>query len=297
LRAYLLDAGIPFREDRSNNSTEPMRNRLRHLILPAIEKEVNPQAREALLRLGAQARWLEEFLHETVDRTFETLIVSRADQALVLNAETLSRKSPIVQTELIRRAYVSFGLGEQDLTFGHVLAALELISDPTGGRQTKLPHEMTIEKRYGQLIFSLPSDEPREDIADEVAVHLPGRTLLPRRQLEISCREIDVGPEDIPRLRKAATKMEEFLDRHAVRAPLVVRPRKPGDRFYPLGAPGSKKLGDFLADLKVEPRERQRVAVLCDQLGPIWIIGYRIDDRVKMTGLTRQVLHLQARAL
>ncbi len=297
LRSYLLDAGLTFREDESNESREPMRNRLRHLILPRIESEVNPQARDALLRLGAQARWLEEFLHETVDRTFETLIVSRNDQVLVLNADALVRKSRIVQAELIRRAYVSFGLGEQELGFTHLLSALELAADPTSGKQTKLPHDMTIEKRYGQLIFSLPSDEPREEIAEEIAVHLPGRTFLPVRRLEIECAEMDVTDGDIPRLRRAATRMEEYLDRHAVRGPLVVRRRRPGDRFVPLGAPGSKKLGDFLADARVEPKERQRVAVLCDQLGPIWVIGYRIDDRVKLTGLTRRVLHLRARAL
>ena len=44
----------------------------------------------------------------------------------------------------------------------------------------------------------------------------------------------------------------------------------------------------------MEPKERKRIAVLCDQLGPIWIIGYRIDDRVKITSLTRQVLKLRA---
>ncbi len=297
LRAYLLDEGIAFREDCTNVTTEPMRNRIRNTILPQLEAEVNPQVRDALLRLGAQAGWLEEFLHDTVERSFETLIVSRNDQELVLNAQAMSRKSRIIQTELIRRAYVSFGLGEQDLGFSHLASALELVADPASGKQTVLPGGMTVEKRYGQLIFSLPTDEPREEIAEEVSVHLPGRTVLPVRRLEIDCEELETSPADIPRLRKAATRMEEFVDRKAVHSPLVVRPRRPGDRFYPLGAPGSKKLGDFLADVKVEPRERQRVALLCDQLGPIWVIGYRIDDRVKMTALTRRVLHLRARAL
>ncbi len=297
LRVYLLDEGIAFREDRTNVTNEPMRNRIRNTILPLLETEVNPQVREALLRLGAQAGWLEEFLHDTVERTLETLIVSRTDQELVLNAQALARKSRIIQTELIRRAYVSFGLGEQELGFSHLTAALELVADPASGKQIVLPGGMSIEKRYGQLVFSLPSEQPREEIAEEVAVHLPGRTVLPVRRLEIDCEELEVVSGDIPRLRKAATRMEEFVDRQAVHSPLIVRPRRPGDRFYPLGAPGSKKLGDFLADVRVEPKERQRVALLCDQLGPIWVIGYRIDDRVKLTALTRRVLHLRARAL
>jgi tRNA(Ile)-lysidine synthase len=295
LRRYLVDSGVAFREDSSNMSTEPMRNRLRHSILPRIESEVNPQAREALLRLGSQAVWLEEFLHETVDRTFDTLVISRTDQELVLNAEALARKSRIFQTELVRRAYTSFGLGEQDLGFTHLVAAMELIEDQTSGRQTILPGGMTVEKRYGQLILSLPSDEPREEIAEAIAVHLPGKTVLPMRGLELECTEEEVDPATIPSLRASADRGNQVVDRSAVHPPILIRTRRPGDRFTPLGAPGSKKISDFLADLHVDPRDRQRVALLCDQLGPFWVVGYRIDDRVKLTGLTHRVLRLRAR--
>lgn len=297
LRAYLADSGIAFREDRTNTVSEPMRNRIRNIILPQIETEVNPQVRDALIRLAEQAGWVEEYLRETVERTFESLIISRTDQQLALNADTLSRKSRIVQTELVRLAYRSFGLGEQDLCFAHMVSALDLIADPTSGRQIQLPGGMLMEKRYHQLLFSLPSDEPRETIAAEIAVHVPGQTLLPIRRLRIDCSIDTVTAEDIPRLRRNNDRMSEYIDFEAVYPPLVVRKRRPGDRFLPLGAPGSKKISDFLIDTKVDPKERERVAILCDHLGPIWIIGHRLDDRVKLTELTRRVLHVHARSL
>jgi tRNA(Ile)-lysidine synthase len=202
-----------------------------------------------------------------------------------------------VQTEIIRVAYRSFGLGEQDLSFAHLSSALDLIADPASGKLIQLPGGMTIEKRYNQIIVSLPTDEPREDIAAEIAVHLPGKTVLPVRRLKINCAIEEVCGDDIPRLRKNTEKMQEYVDLASLHPPLVVRTRRPGDRFLPLGAPGSKKLSDFLIDAKIGPQERQRVAVLCDQLGPIWVIGHRIDDRVKITALTRRVLHLSARPL
>jgi tRNA(Ile)-lysidine synthase len=297
LQAYLADTGIAYREDRTNVSSEPMRNRIRNTILPALEAEVNPQVRDALTRLGEQASWLQDYLLETVQRTYETLVVSRTDQELVLNADTLARKSRLVQAEIIRLGYRSFGLGEQDLAFSHLLSALDLIADRASGRQTQLPGGMTIEKRYHRLILSLPTEEPRETIAAEIAVHLPGHTVLPLRRLEIECALEDVSPDDVSRLRKSHGKMEEFVDLEAVHPPLVVRTRRPGDRFVPLGAPGSKKLSDYLIDAKVDKSQRDRVAVLCDQLGPIWVIGHRLDDRVKLTALTRQVIHLRARPL
>lgn len=297
IRAYLDDTGIAYREDKTNESTEPMRNRIRHVILPQLRAEVNPQVDDAIIRLGEQAQWLEEYLRETVQRTFETLIISRTDQSLTLNAQALARKSRIVQTEIVRLAYRSFGLGEQDLSFGHLTAVLELIGDPTSGKQAQLPGGMTIEKRYQHLVFSLPTEEARETISAEIAIHLPGRTLLPIRRLEIECSERSVTPDEVQKLKHAASRYEEFVDREAVHPPLVVRKRRQGDRFVPLGAPGTKKLSDFLTSTKVDPKERELVAVLCDQLGPIWIIGHRIDDRVKMTSLTRRVLHLCVQTL
>ncbi len=297
LRAYLADSGIAFREDRTNTLNEPMRNRIRNVILPLVEAEVNPQVRDALVRLAEQAGWVEEYLRETVERTFESLIISRTDQQLALNADTLSRKSRIVQTELVRLAYRSFGLGEQDLCFAHMVSALDLIADPASGRQIQLPGGMLMEKRYHQLLFLLPSEEPRETIAAEIAVHVPGQTLLPIRRLRIDCSIDAATAADIQRLRRNGDRMNEYIDFEAVRPPLVVRKRRPGDRFLPLGAPGSKKVSDFLIDTKVNPKERDRVAILCDHLGPIWIIGHRLDDRVKLTELTRRVLRVHARSL
>ncbi len=175
-------------------------------------------------------------------------------------------------------------------------------------------------KRYDRLIFSVPTDEPRETIAAEIAVHVPGRTLLPIRRMEINCELTELEPKaradwlhrqharsEAPPagplsvsltpppagLPGGARVFEEWIDFECVRPPLVVRTRSAGDRFWPLGAPGSKKLSDFLSDAKVDPKERERVAVLCDQLGPVWIIGHRIDERVKLTAHTHRVLRIQ----
>jgi len=295
--AYLSDEGIAYRDDRTNADNAMTRNRIRNVLLPGLERDFNPQVRDALLRLGEQADWLVEFLGETVQRTFESLIIDRTDQALTLNAEALARKSRIVQTELVRLAYVSFRLSEQDLGFANLVAVLDLLADPASGKRVVLPKGMIVEKRYGQVTFSLPSEEPRESIAAEIAIHLPGRTILPVRRIAIDCTVRDVTPPEVVRLRRLGGPTEEVVDYDAVRPPLVVRARRSGERFFPLGAPGSKKLSDFLTDNKVAPAERERVAVLCDHLGPIWVIGHRIDDRVKLTELTRRVLHLRATTL
>ncbi len=297
LERFLGERGVAYREDSSNSSSEPTRNRIRNMLLPLLASEFNPQVREALRRLGEQAQWMEDFLRETVLRTFDTVVISRTDQTLILNADVIARKSRLLQAELVRVAYRLFGLGEQQLAFSHFVAVLELTASPVSGRQVQLPGGLLVEKRYHQLIYTLPTDEPRESLSPDITVNVPGRAVLPLRGLEIECVVRELAPGEVGALRRAAQSGEEYVDFDAVHLPLVLRSRRAGDRFVPLGAPGSKKVSDFLADARVEPAERVRVPLLCDQLGPIWVVGHRIDDRVKLTELSRRVLELRARAL
>ena len=273
-----------------------------------VREQIDPRPRHEDRQASEEVHWVEHDIRRPIaprlpQRHAHLGVVGQMDvvnghgRQMSLEASVQLGTYPKYKAELIRQAYVSFGIGEQDLSFLHLVAALELIGDPTSGKVVQLPGGMSVEKRYHQVIFALPSEEAREEVSEEIAVHLPGLTLLPVRRLEIECREQEASASDIPRLRREANRYDEYVDREAVRTPLVVRGRRPGERFCPLGAPGSKKLADFLADAKVDPKERQRVAVLCDQLGPIWVIGHRIDDRVKLTGLTRRVLHLRARLL
>ncbi len=310
---FLSDRGVPFREDRTNELNEPMRNRIRNMILPTVKTEVNPQVVDALLRLGEQAGWVEQYLRETAHRTFETLIINRTDQDLTLNITSLARKNRIIQTELVRRAIDFFEVGQQDLSFTHIKSVLDLIASSESGKQVQLPGGISATKLYDRLIFAMHTDEPREEIASEIAIHVPGTTNLPVRRMEIECTVRDVKTADIERWRvekqEYAEKhpyfdkcthaekhaFEEWIDLDRVSLPLTVRQRRPGDRFWPLGAPGSKKLSEFLIDTKVDPAERDRVAVLSDQLGPVWIVGHRLDERVKLTRQTRRVLVLSVR--
>ncbi|MBN1343398.1 MAG: tRNA lysidine(34) synthetase TilS [Phycisphaerae bacterium] len=299
---YLDEMGLAYRHDRSNESDEHTRNRLRNRVIPLLREQVNPQVTDALLRLAEQAEWFEHYLEATAARTFETLIVTQTDQELVLNAETLLKKSPIIQTELIRRAIMTLWAApayrgieiDRELSFHHLQSVARLAANPGSGKQLSLPAGMTVLRQYRRLIFRLPGEELREEIAREIVVACPGRTPLPVRGLDVTTEIVAFDQEAWPAIQKQKDASEEWLDLDQIRPPLVVRLPKRGDRFHPLGAPGSKKLSDFFIDAKVPPDERDRAAVLCDQIGPIWIVGLRIDDRVRIRRSTRQALRIRA---
>lgn len=77
----------------------------------------------------------------------------------------------------------------------------------------------------------------------------------------------------------------------------MVRTRQTGDRFQPLGIGQLKKLGEFMIDAKIPQSWRQRIPLVCSSQHILWVVGWRIDDRVKVTENTKQILHLEFRRI
>jgi tRNA(Ile)-lysidine synthase len=82
---------------------------------------------------------------------------------------------------------------------------------------------------------------------------------------------------------------------------LVVRSRRPGDEFRPLGGPGAKSVRRFLIDIKVPRAARPRVPVVEAASGAtpgeliVWVAPYRLDERARVGDATRTVLALSLR--
>jgi tRNA(Ile)-lysidine synthase len=78
--------------------------------------------------------------------------------------------------------------------------------------------------------------------------------------------------------------------------PLVVRNRRPGDRFRPIGVGGQKKVQDYFVDRKVARSSRDQVPLVVDGRGRIvWVAGFGIDEAFRVTDASQSVLLLRLR--
>jgi tRNA(Ile)-lysidine synthase len=284
--------GLRMRTDSTNRSQEFTRGRIRHTVMPLLAEQLNPQVADALLRLSEHARWLGTYLEDAAARTFDSLVIAHRPRRIVLNTRALLSKQRIIQAEVVRRAVSLVLSGEQDLSFVHVDAVLRLAEDPASGKEVHVPGPVVVCKHYDRLEFGLLTDEePPPDIGT-VFVVCPGRTSLPALSYTLVAETSPVGPEQVEILRRNENRLEEWLDYAQLRPPLLVRGRRDGDRFHPLGAPGMKTIGDFLGEQKIDPHERARIGILCDQRGPLWIMPLRIDQRARLRPETRKALRL-----
>ena len=300
LRAFLAERDLPWRQDESNADLRMMRNRLRAAVLPLLREQVNPAVDEALLRLAEQAQQADALLREQADAVAARAVRVESEGQLLIRIEDLRPQPRIVQQELVRCAIVSLGLGEKSLTAGHLAAVVRLAAEPGRGKRIDLPGGLVVSKEPQSLRFRLhPQAEPRPDLP-EVTIPLDGETPLPDYGITIHTAQATFRPEkagDLAGWKRRKAAGHEWLDRDRLHPPLTVRTHRPGERFHPLGAPGTKTLADFLGEAKVAPAARKRTPIVYDQRGPIWVIPYRIDERVKLTPATRRVFRLSAAAL
>lgn len=294
---FLQGRQLQWREDHTNTQTSLTRNRIRHEVLPMLESKINKQVREALIRLAEQARLTDGYLAETAQRTLETLMISRTDCELTLNLTALLKRSKVIRAELVRQAFLWLRVGEQQIDRRHVMAVLRLAELGGNNKRINLPGRLVVARRYDRLVFSLPNGNAPSEELTAVSVKVPGRTILRRRGIWLETQVLPFEMQILQHVKEKVDSWTECVDSDQISYPLVVRPKKPGDRFWPLGGPGSKKLSDFFSERKIDMQDREKVAVVCDQLGPIWIMGMRIDERVKLRRHTCRVLQMTAKPL
>jgi tRNA(Ile)-lysidine synthase len=165
----------------------------------------------------------------------------------------------------------------------------------TTGSVISLPREISAEKTYEGLLLR-PGGTLAEPAVEnfDYRVKIPGKTHIPELSLWIRT----IGPEKLCDNGKKAQFQQdscrEIFDYDRIHGDLHARNRRWGDKFQPLGMSGMKKLKDFFIDEKIPRAMRDRVLILSDDEDILWVVGYRMDDRFKVTADTKKKLTVMA---
>ena len=282
IEAYTEARGVPHVEDKSNESRDHLRNRVRHDLLPLLERDYNPRTRRALAAMSAVLREEDAFLDDMATAALSRVVGPDGADAVAITGLPLA-----VRRRVIRR-WLEEAVMPRPLTFDETERAREYLQTETPRplwltRNVRLDHrEERVEARV-----TLAGAEAASDIPVPVAT--PGRAELPSTGLAVRTkfqRQRGFTREALPE-RTAA------YDADALPGPLTLRGWRPGDRFQPFGMPGSKTVADYLSDARVPSDDRPRVAVLCSGNEVIWVVGMRADGRYPVTGGTRRILIVQ----
>ena len=307
LRAYLASRGETFREDATNADVAIPRNRVRHELLPYLRSRFSPGVTDVLARAAELARQDEDFLESEAIKLAASVVLS--DVTVRLDAAGLSR-APRALSSRVAHAALQRLAGSKPIHFDHVDRLLALAADAVGeGRAISLPGQIAVRigdrielrsaKRSRRSREAAEADGRRTSFA--VSLSIPGEVQVGGQAVTAE-RVFDQQGTPASQVRQrqkwSARGTEVGVAAGPLALPLAVRSRRPGDRFRPLGAPGRRKLQDFLVDRKVRREDRDAVPLVVDARDRIvWVVGQSVAEDFRVTDPSQAVILLKVRHL
>jgi tRNA(Ile)-lysidine synthase len=282
VEAYLKSIGQTWRDDSTNLDMEHTRNRIRHKLLPLLERDYNPALRQTLADLAETARGEAEYWDREVQSLLPRLVrpgkPSRSGRnATGKAAETLSLDLAAFQNlPVAAQRQVLQGIGKQmgtSLEFKHIQQLTAMLGEGTGGKRLLLPDGIVASRSFRELQFSRQPTAPQLDycyslpVPGEVKVFELGATLR-ARILRGSILAI------------SGYNPDSLLDRSLLAPRLTVRNWRAGDRFSPAKTRSPKKLKELLQAGRMGQRlsmAQRKAWPVVESAGQIvWVRGFAV---------------------
>ena len=324
LEQYLRETGQSWREDSTNADHAFTRNRVRRLVLPLLEKELNPAAAENLSELSEIARGEEDYWENEVAGWMGTGVhwsepdwaraggliqIAPASPAdgdlrariesaawLVMNA-SVDRLWFLGEPLAVQRRLVK-AIGDEagiPLEFKHVEEILRFAGgEDHGGKTLCLPLGWKLSQDAHEIVFLTPDlREPvmTPDYAPDYEYDLPvpGRVLVRETGMIVEARCIPAGME-------AGYNPDQLLDAASLAATLRVRNWRAGDRYWPAHTKAPKKIKELLQERHVAAAERRAWPVILSADEILWVRGFSLPAKVQAKPGQRAILIQEHRA-
>lgn len=269
--AYAESNAIAWVDDSSNVEDNYTRNHFRHHVIPAVEK-IYPEACQNLLDNAKRFSEIEMIYKKQIEK-IKSGLISHQDQSLAIPVNKLKSISPI--DTIMFEVFRDFGFS------AHQVLEIKKLFDAISGKSVSSATHRVLRNRNWLLI-----DAIEEKTHDVIVIEEGDESVsFNDNHLQISCHDGYRSPDD--------NTNHAWIDMEAIGFPLLLRPWKPGDYFYPLGMKKKKKIARFLTDLKLSLAEKENQWVLESDKKIIWVVGRRIDDRVKMNAKSSKILLLR----
>jgi tRNA(Ile)-lysidine synthase len=299
--SYCQEHQIEPRIDSSNLSLSFFRNRLRLHLLPLL-RQYNPSVDQALLRLADIAKEDDAFIEQQSSELWDE-VARQENNTIYLNKKQIADLPIALQRQLLRAAVTKLAGDVRDIEATHIEAARSLLNKQPSKR-VSLPHGLICQGGYDELVIASTARQsqllpcPFPPLPDEFPLKVPGQTVFPGwKAIASIVRERVASPSSRGLLSRGGRTGQNNLVAHfnlrKTGMKLFVRQRQPGDRFQPLGMNMPKKLYEFMVNAKIPRSWRDHIPIVCSPQQIIWVVGCRIDDRVKITKASQEILRLE----
>lgn len=278
IEEYLKTKGIEYQNDSTNSDTEYSRNKLRLDVIPYIKKNINEKVEYNIVNAANNLSEIYEYINSQADMTYKEYVIH---DIIINEAEKLPAA---ILSEVIRKQIYKIAGKLKDITRVHVQSVKELLKMEVS-KKIELPYNLVAIKKYeGVEITQVKETENH--------VILPEQTLIKENKIysvpnmEIMPEKADFDRENIEELLYTKWFDYDKIDR------LVLRTRKPGDYIVIDDNGRTKKLKEYFINEKIPREERDKVLLLADGNSIVWVLGYRISAKYKVTKDTKNIIKI-----
>lgn len=271
--AYSKENKLAFREDLSNLEDKYLRNKIRLKLLPELIKYV-PKTKETIIESMEHLLDADIVFQQMLNEKYNTISKQKGGQ-VIISIHELTKLNPL-DTWLY---YLLRKFGFNRSTTNKV--AETILKGQVGKVFMSASQRMLIDRN--ELVIR------NIDISfKEVHSIDQGQNKI-TQPIDLTFR---IVPKDKSFKINRSTNIAQ-LDFDKINFPLQIRSWKKGDRFKPLGMKGSKLLSDFFIDIKINLFEKEDMWLLFSGSEIVWVIGYRISDKFKITSKTDRVFLIE----
>ncbi|SCX04662.1 tRNA(Ile)-lysidine synthase [Lachnospiraceae bacterium YSD2013] len=284
IEEFLTGEGVRFCTDASNLTDDYARNRIRNNILPALEDSINGGATLHMFETAEQLSGLYEFALKRCEECYKDACVSETETKVSLDARKILTMDEYLQSMLIKQAIDTLVPGNRDITHVHLSDVLSLLKK-NGTKSVNLPYNITAVSSYDTLTLTREgivseSLSETEIVPDGSSFKASGYTV--KAEVLDNSEGFDYGK----------LKYTKCFDYGKIKDILVMRSRRTGDTISVTSGGGTKKLKDYMIDVKIPAGIRDSVPVIACGSDVLWVVGYRISENYKVTKETKRVIRI-----
>ena len=258
--AFLRSKKIPWREDHSNVDISYLRNRVRHKLLPILERDFNPDIKKTLARTASILSQMDEFVRTEAESLFargvQRLQIPNEQPVEWARLDTFQPLPDLILAEIFRLWIMQLIRSELPPAFGGIDALIRLVRSGESGSLLRLTRGIVAFRDYEMIVMSrttLPRGAKKSQL---LAGLTPALLKLQNRSLKLPIftnaeMRLEIRKKDLPPMGKkktittgntsftlriarrnikpAAAKM--VIPLSVMRFPVILRTRQRGDRI------------------------------------------------------------------
>lgn len=268
---YVKENNLQWSEDSSNQEDKYLRNAIRHSLIPVIKNIQNNFFKNFSISLSNISEHITLYEHLKKNLIDKSIINENESIKIDLNKINKCPNYYILLFDILKNYNFNFKQVKNFCSNIHQKGTY-LSSDT---------HIAFYEKNLITIsALNTTHNYTKFEITEDVSYINEPISITIKKYKKEDNFNIDPSPK------------KAYFDLDKINFPLTIRKWKKGDKFMPLGMSKFKKLSDFFIDNKFTNIQKQQTWLLCSGSNILWVIGYRIDDRFKITNNTKYILEL-----